>query len=98
MKNEFRSEKERLNEALHLKTKQLINHLNRDQGPSRSRQKDNLVKAYYEGKDSDESEKERLGAIVIKRFVQRHSQNLQIYCLNKKQIIRSYFICEIRKI
>ena len=48
--------------------------MNRDWGLSRS--KDNLVKEYYERKESSESEKERSGAIVIKRFIKRASQNL----------------------
>ena len=75
MENEFRSEKEKLNEALHSKTKQLIDHLNRDRGPSRSRRKDDSVKGYYEEKDSDESEKEGSGAMAIKRFAKRVSQS-----------------------
>ena len=37
MENEFRLEKEKLNEVLYSKMKQLIDHLNRDRGPSRSR-------------------------------------------------------------
>ena len=74
MENEFRSKKERLNKALNSKTKQLIDHLNRNQGPSRSRWKDDSVKGYYDEADSNKLEKEGSWAIAIKRFAKRASQ------------------------
>ena len=79
MKKEFQIKKERLNEALIAKSKQLVDHLNRDRGlrikdhgPSRSKNK--IKSDHYEGKYYKSKVKESKPSEAIQRFCKKVAQ------------------------